>query len=40
MNEVPSQATQIGGAIVLTALFGHIFAEMRRNRAAVTVAPL
>ncbi|UVC08361.1 DMT family transporter [Rhizobium sp. TH2] len=40
MNEVPSQATQIGGAIVLAALFGHIFAEMRRNRAPVTVAPL
>lgn len=40
MNEVPSQATQIGGAIVLAALFGHIFAEMRRNRAPVTIAPL
>lgn len=40
MNEVPSQATQIGGAVVLAALFGHILAEMRRNRAAVTVAPL
>jgi drug/metabolite transporter (DMT)-like permease len=40
MNEVPSQATQIGGAVVLAALFGHIFAEMRRNRAPVTVAPL
>jgi drug/metabolite transporter (DMT)-like permease len=40
MNEVPSQATQIGGAIVLAALFGHILAEMRRNRVPVTVAPL
>jgi drug/metabolite transporter (DMT)-like permease len=40
MNEVPSQATQIGGAIVLAALFGHIFAEMRRNRAPMPVAPL
>lgn len=40
MNEVPSQATQIGGAVVLTALLGHIYAEVRRNRAPVTVAPL
>jgi drug/metabolite transporter (DMT)-like permease len=39
MNEVPSQATQIGGAVVLLALFGHIFAEVRRNRASV-LAPL
>lgn len=40
MNEVPSRATQIGGAVVLMALFGHIYAEIRRNRAPVTVAPL
>lgn len=40
MNEVPSPATQIGGAIVLAALFGHILAEMRRNRTTVTVTPL
>lgn len=32
INEVPSRATQIGGAIVLVALFGHIFVELRRNR--------
>eukprot|EP01035_Chromulina_nebulosa_P045300 gene45300-biopygen31243 len=32
MHEVPSQATQIGGAIVLAALFGHMFTELRRNR--------
>ncbi len=35
INEVPSQATLIGGPIVLAALFGHIWAEMRRNRAPV-----
>jgi drug/metabolite transporter (DMT)-like permease len=40
MDEVPSPATQIGGAVVLAALFGHIFAEMRRNRAPATLAPL
>ena len=40
MAEVPTQATQVGGAVVLAALFGHIFAEMRRNRATVSVAPL
>lgn len=37
MNEVPSQSTQIGGAVVLAALFGHMFAELRRNRASVFV---
>lgn len=40
MNEVPSPATQIGGAIVLLALFVHIFVEMRRNRVAPIVAPI
>jgi len=35
MNEVPSHATQIGGAVVLLALFGHIFTELRRNRASM-----
>lgn len=38
INEVPSRATQIGGAIVLAALFGHIFAELRRNRAPLVPA--
>jgi drug/metabolite transporter (DMT)-like permease len=38
MNEVPSRSTQIGGAIVLAALFGHMIAELRRNRATVAVA--
>jgi drug/metabolite transporter (DMT)-like permease len=33
MNEVPSRATQIGGAVVLAALFGHMITELRRNRA-------
>jgi len=33
MNDVPSHATQIGGAIVLVALFGHILAEIRGTRA-------
>jgi drug/metabolite transporter (DMT)-like permease len=37
MNEVPSRSTQIGGAIVLVALFGHMFAELRRNRASAFV---
>ncbi|WP_117192848.1 DMT family transporter [Rhizobium terrae] len=32
MAEVPPQATLIGGPIVLLALFGHIFVEIRRNR--------
>ncbi|CAN7370499.1 DMT family transporter [Rhizobium sp. LjRoot30] len=32
MDEVPSRATMIGGPIVLLALFGHIFAEIRRNK--------
>ncbi len=36
MNEMPSQATLVGGPIVLAALFGHIWAEMRRNRAPAT----
>ncbi|PWE57490.1 EamA/RhaT family transporter [Metarhizobium album] len=32
MDEVPARSTMIGGPIVLLALFGHIFAEIRRNR--------
>jgi drug/metabolite transporter (DMT)-like permease len=39
MDEVPSQSTQIGGAVVLAALFGHMFTELRRNRASA-FAPL
>ena len=35
MAEVPSHATLIGGPIVLLALFGHIFMEVRRNRVVV-----
>jgi drug/metabolite transporter (DMT)-like permease len=35
MNDAPSQATLIGGAIVLVALFGHILVEIRRPHAAV-----
>ncbi|HVI88185.1 MAG TPA: DMT family transporter [Dongiaceae bacterium] len=35
MNDVPSRATQIGGAIVLLALFGHILIEIRGTRAPV-----
>lgn len=31
-SETPSPATMIGGPIVLLALFGHIFMEVRRNR--------
>lgn len=33
LGEIPSQATLVGGPIVLFALFGHIFVEMRRTRA-------
>lgn len=32
LGETPSQATMIGGPIVLLALFGHIFFEVRKNR--------
>jgi drug/metabolite transporter (DMT)-like permease len=32
-SETPSPATMIGGPIVLLALFGHIFTEVRRHRA-------
>lgn len=40
LGEVPSQATMLGGPIVLAALFGHIAHEVRRNRAApVAVGP-
>jgi len=35
--EVPSRATMLGGPIVLLALFGHIFIELRRNRAPEVV---
>lgn len=35
MNDVPSPATLIGGAIVLVALFGHILVEIRGTRAPV-----
>jgi drug/metabolite transporter (DMT)-like permease len=40
LSEAPSSATMIGGPIVLLALFGHIFLEVRRNRvpAAAEVA--
>jgi drug/metabolite transporter (DMT)-like permease len=38
MNDVPSQATLIGGAIVLVALFGHILVEIRGTRAPVLTA--
>lgn len=36
-SETPSTATMIGGPIVLMALFGHIFTEVRRNRAPLVV---
>jgi drug/metabolite transporter (DMT)-like permease len=39
MDEVPSHATQIGGVIVLAALFGHMFTELRRNRSTAFVSP-
>ncbi|CAH0341656.1 DMT family transporter [Rhizobium sp. CECT 9324] len=32
LNEIPSPATLVGGPIVMAALFGHIFYEVRRNR--------
>lgn len=35
MNDVPSYATLVGGAIVLVALFGHIIAEIRSIRVPV-----
>jgi drug/metabolite transporter (DMT)-like permease len=35
LGETPSQATLIGGPIVLVALFGHIVLEVRRNRVPV-----
>jgi len=35
MNDVPSRATLIGGAIVLVALFGHILVEIRGTRAPI-----
>ncbi|MBO9099276.1 MULTISPECIES: DMT family transporter [unclassified Rhizobium] len=38
-SETPSSATMIGGPIVLVALFGHIFTEVRRNRAPMVVNP-
>lgn len=39
MNEVPPTSTQIGGAVVLTALCGHMAMELRRNRASALVSP-
>lgn len=39
MHEVPSHATLIGGPVVLLALFGHIFMEVRRSHRPA-VAPL
>ncbi len=36
MAEVPPHATLIGGPIVLIALFGHIWIEVRRNRDPAT----
>jgi len=38
MQEVPSHSTQVGGAVVLAALFGHMFIELRRNRAIAAAA--
>ncbi|TWF52787.1 DMT family transporter [Neorhizobium alkalisoli] len=38
MGEVPPHATMIGGPIVLVALFGHIFFEVRRNRDPIGAA--
>jgi len=35
MNDEPSNATLIGGAIVMVALFGHILVELRRPQPAV-----
>ncbi|TDK35625.1 DMT family transporter [Rhizobium deserti] len=39
MSEVPPQATLIGGPIVLMALFGHIWVEVRRNREPAPALP-
>ncbi len=33
IGDVPTEATLAGGAVVLAALFGHIWLEMRRQRA-------
>jgi hypothetical protein len=38
MNEVPSQATPIGGAVVQAALFGHMITNLKGNRASTFVA--
>ena len=35
LNDTPSDATLIGGGVVLIALFGHILMELRGTRAAV-----
>jgi drug/metabolite transporter (DMT)-like permease len=40
LGETPSAATMIGGPIVLLALFGHIFLEVRRNRVPVGASVL
>lgn len=39
-GETPSHATMVGGPIVLAALFGHIFFEVRRNRVPTEVPAL
>ncbi|MCM2398611.1 DMT family transporter [Rhizobium sp. S95] len=38
LGETPSAATMIGGPIVLAALFGHIFHEVRRDRTVVVAS--
>lgn len=38
LGETPSAATMIGGPIVLAALFGHIFHEVRRDRTDVVTS--
>ncbi len=39
LGETPSAATLAGGPIVLAALFGHIFYEVRRNRSDAAASP-
>jgi drug/metabolite transporter (DMT)-like permease len=40
MNDEPSYATLVGGSIVLVALFGHIFVEVRSSRVQPALAPV
>jgi drug/metabolite transporter (DMT)-like permease len=40
MNDVPTHATLVGGAIVLVALFGHIVVEVRSSRPQPALAPV